>query len=166
MNPSDTSKAGDKNVREISLDSLNPQQLLTIKKNLEEELMVLNQSLEQFKLAITRYDETKSILKALDDKVAPSNEVLIPITSSLYIAGSLRDNKNVMIDYGTGYFVERNIEQSQSYCQRKIDLIKENADKLTGVMQTKGAQIDQINIILQSKLQSFQAQAAKKQTSQ
>lgn len=32
---------------------------------------------------------------------------LIPLTSSLYVPGKLSDLENVIVDVGTGYFVEK-----------------------------------------------------------
>jgi prefoldin alpha subunit len=34
-------------------------------------------------------------------------EILIPLTSSLYIPGRLTDVENVVIDVGTGYYVKK-----------------------------------------------------------
>lgn len=38
----------------------------------------------------------------------PSDKTtLIPLTSSLYVPGKLADCENVIVDVGTGYFVEK-----------------------------------------------------------
>jgi prefoldin alpha subunit len=34
-------------------------------------------------------------------------EILIPLTSSLYVPGRLTDVENVVIDVGTGYYVKK-----------------------------------------------------------
>lgn len=34
-------------------------------------------------------------------------KVLIPLTSSLYVPGKIKDTENVIVDIGTGYFVEK-----------------------------------------------------------
>lgn len=34
-------------------------------------------------------------------------KILIPLTSSLYVPGRLKDTDNVIVDVGTGYFVEK-----------------------------------------------------------
>lgn len=34
-------------------------------------------------------------------------KVLIPLTSSLYVPGRIKDTENVLVDIGTGYFVEK-----------------------------------------------------------
>ena len=34
-------------------------------------------------------------------------EVLVPLTSSLYVPGKLNDVENVVVDVGTGYYVKK-----------------------------------------------------------
>lgn len=34
-------------------------------------------------------------------------KILIPLTSSLYVPGKIKDTVNVLMDVGTGYFVEK-----------------------------------------------------------
>jgi hypothetical protein len=34
------------------------------------------------------------------------HELLLPLTSSLYVRGSLEDTENVLVNVGTGYYVE------------------------------------------------------------
>jgi hypothetical protein len=43
--------------------------------------------------------------RARTDKVG--KEILIPLTSSLYVPGKLTDVENVVIDVGTGYYVKK-----------------------------------------------------------
>ena len=38
--------------------------------------------------------------------------VLIPLTSSLYVPGKLKTTETVIVDIGTGYFVEKVIQSS------------------------------------------------------
>jgi len=56
--------------------------------------------------------------------------LLIPITTSLYVQGQFSNNKKVVIDYGTGYYVERSTDQAMDFCDRKIEFLKKNADKV------------------------------------
>jgi prefoldin alpha subunit len=144
----------------VAIDTLNPQQLQTIKKQLEDDIVVLVQSLEQFKSAYSRYEDSKHVLKAFGDKGMKNKETLIPITSSLYIQGTIVDNENVLVDYGTGYYVERTVDQGVGYCERKGLLIKENMEKIANVVNQKKKAADQISLVLQKKIQAYQAQVA------
>lgn len=35
------------------------------------------------------------------------DEILVPLTSSLYVKGRLADREKVLVDVGTGYYVEK-----------------------------------------------------------
>ncbi len=35
------------------------------------------------------------------------DEILVPLTSSLYVKGRLADREHVLVDVGTGYYVEK-----------------------------------------------------------
>lgn len=35
------------------------------------------------------------------------NEILVPLTSSLYVKGQLVDREKVLVDVGTGFYVEK-----------------------------------------------------------
>jgi prefoldin alpha subunit len=45
---------------------------------------------------------------------AADKKVLIPLTSSLYVPGRIKDTENVLVDIGTGYFVEKVRSSPQS----------------------------------------------------
>lgn len=38
---------------------------------------------------------------------AAGKEVLVPMTTSLYVPGTMADTETVIVDVGTGYFVEK-----------------------------------------------------------
>lgn len=35
------------------------------------------------------------------------NEILVPLTSSLYVKGEMADREKVLVDVGTGFYVEK-----------------------------------------------------------
>ena len=97
----------------------------------------------------------------------------MPLTSSVYVPGKficfwknlltligyIEDNTSLLVDFGTGFYVERNIEQGMQYCGRKAQLIKENMENVTNTINQKGRFVDNITITLQRKLQQLQQQA-------
>lgn len=40
---------------------------------------------------------------------------MIPLTTSMYVAGVMENVDKVTIDIGTGYFVEKTIEQAEEF---------------------------------------------------
>ena len=45
---------------------------------------------------------------------------LLPLTASLYVPGRLSDAEKVIVDVGTGYYVEKTREQATHYYKDKI----------------------------------------------
>ena len=70
---------------------------------------------------------------------------MVPITSSLYIPGKCSDIKSVMIEVGANYFVEISLPKADSFCDRKVKIIKESKDKIDGIITTKNDQLNNIN---------------------
>ncbi len=44
---------------------------------------------------------------SINDSVEIDKPVLIPLTSSLYVPGTLADTEKVIVDVGTGFYVEK-----------------------------------------------------------
>lgn len=93
------------------------------------------------------------------------NEVLDSSTSQMYVPGSLNDVENVLVDVGTGYYVEKvnmfriewwkllnilyhgyfvflsmqNVEDSKAFFKRKIEFLTKQIEKIQPVLQEKHA---------------------------
>ena len=61
-------------------------------------------------------------------------------------------NDSVLIDYGTGFFVERDIVKASSFCDRKVSMLKENMDKVANMIKQKRKLFDQISLEIQRKM--------------
>merc|ERR1712150_238531 len=59
------------------------------------------------------------------------NELLVPMTSSMYVAGVLDESLDkVLVDVGTGYFVEKTVSEASKYFSRKIEFITKQMEKI------------------------------------
>lgn len=85
-------------------------------------------------------------------------EVLVPLTSSLYVSGTLGDSDKVMVDIGTGYYVEKKAEGGIDYCKRKVKLLSESLASLAEIIQQKRRQVQQVQQVFEIKMKQFQAQ--------
>ena len=43
----------------------------------------------------------------MHDRQSADKTILVPLTNSLYVPGKLFDAENVIVDIGTGYFVQK-----------------------------------------------------------
>ncbi|PJF18084.1 Prefoldin-domain-containing protein [Paramicrosporidium saccamoebae] len=71
-----------------------------------QELQILGESFVQLKQAQDRFVQNISTLTSLKSAL-PEQELMIPLTSSVYIKGVLANKDSVTVDIGTGYFVEK-----------------------------------------------------------
>ncbi|KAJ1033462.1 hypothetical protein NDA13_001453 [Ustilago tritici] len=115
--------------QQVDLMSLDVQQLLEVKKQLETEVQHLTSSFGQLKAAQAKF---KSCIDSVAS-VKPENKdktTLIPLTSSLYVPGKLADSENVIVDVGTGYFVEKSTTDATKMYQEKVEFLTKNLEQL------------------------------------
>lgn len=57
----------------------------------------------------------------------------------MYVTGKLADANNVIVDIGTGYYAEKNIEDAKDYFKRKVEYVTEQMEKIqqVGIERTK-----------------------------
>ena len=106
----------------VDLTKLNLMQLTQFKNQLDQDLQFYQESLQNLKHAQTRFQESGDSLKQL----SPENndkEILVPLTGSMYVPGKLGDQGKVMVDVGTGYYVEKDIEAAKEYFTKKVKYV-------------------------------------------
>ncbi|GJM84884.1 hypothetical protein PR202_ga00596 [Eleusine coracana subsp. coracana] len=149
------------NTVRIELDKLSVEQLKGLKEQTDLEVNLLQDSLTKIRTASSRLENASAALQDLSLRpqgktFSPSafrwKQILVPLTASLYVPGSLDDAEKVLIDVGTGYFIEKTMAQGKEYCERKINLLKSNFDELLEVYTKKKTIADQMGTILEAKL--------------
>ncbi|PPQ99379.1 hypothetical protein CVT24_009209 [Panaeolus cyanescens] len=137
----------------ISITDLDVPQLSEVRKQLEEELNHLTNSFAQLKQAQAKF---KSCIENVNE-VKPQNKgktILVPLTNSLYVPGKLSDPDHVIVDVGTGYYVQKTRPQAIKYYTAKVDYIRTNLDTLEETITKKRDNMNSIISVLQSKIQA------------
>jgi len=91
-------------------------------------------------------------------------EVLVPLTASLYVSGTMGDPDKVMVDIGTGYYVEKKAEGGIDYCKRKVTLLSESLTSLAEIIKQKRQQVQTCQQVFEMKMKQFQQQEAQAQS--
>ncbi|GJJ73663.1 prefoldin alpha subunit [Entomortierella parvispora] len=138
--------------QKIELQDLDLQQLVEVKKQLEEELSHLTSSFGQLKQAQNRFADCIESCKAVDDS-NKDKTILVPLTSSLYVPGKLADVKKVIVDIGTGYYVEKTTEDAIKFYNTKVDFVKENLEKIQSTVAQKQGNLRSLVDVMQYKMQ-------------
>ncbi|KAJ1400147.1 Prefoldin alpha-like [Sesbania bispinosa] len=89
----------------ISLQSMSVEQLKAVKEQTDLEVNLLQDSLNNIRTASTRLEIATSALQDLSLRPQGA-KILVPLTASLYVPATLHDSNNVLVDVGTGYFIE------------------------------------------------------------
>jgi prefoldin alpha subunit len=129
--------------KEVPIENLTLEQLGYIGKQIEGEISSYSSYLTSLKVAYNKFVDNKEYVSDLIN--CKEKEILVPITSSLYVPGKASDISNVMVEIGTNYFVEFGIEKAQKFCERKMTLIRENMEKIEGIIKTKTNHLNIIN---------------------
>lgn len=109
------------NEREISAEDLTLDQLANLKQQHEDEIKELSSQLDQLFGAKNRYINARNVLDEMN-KTTDGSTLLVPLTSSLYAPGKIKDPNKVIVELGTGYFVEKTIPDAKDLISRKVFL--------------------------------------------
>uniref|UniRef100_A0A8P4GFZ6 Prefoldin 5 n=1 Tax=Dicentrarchus labrax TaxID=13489 RepID=A0A8P4GFZ6_DICLA len=121
----------------VNLTDLSLPQLEGLKTQLDQEIEFLTSSIGQLKVAQTKYVEAKDSL-------------------NMYVPGSLHDVDNVLVDVGTGYYVEKKVEDSKAFFKRKIDFLTKQIEKIQPALQEKHAMKQAVIEVMNVKIQQLQ----------
>jgi len=111
----------------------------------------LTNSFAQLKQAQGRFkdcfESVESVKKANEGKT-----LLVPLTSSLYVPGEFADSDKVIVDVGTGYFVEKSTADALKFYQGKIDFVSVNLTKLQETITGKQNNLRVLVNVMQSRI--------------
>ena len=94
---------------------------------------------------------------------ASGREVMVPLTSSLYVPGVMEDSQDVLVEVGAGYFVEKTTQGATEYCDRKQKALQDSSTKVGQLIQGKKLQLQKITSEYERRVKQMQAQMAEQQ---
>ncbi|KAF2145720.1 uncharacterized protein K452DRAFT_264996 [Aplosporella prunicola CBS 121167] len=155
--------ASDKGGQTVDLATLSAPQLSQLKKQLDSELEHLTSSFQSLRSAQARF---RDCLKSISGGLASGSTekpILVPLTSSLYVSGTLADVKSVLVDVGTGFYVEKSLDDATDFYNRKVKDLEKNLKDLEAIVTGKSNNLRVIEDVLRQKVlaaQAAQSQAA------
>ena len=126
--------------QEVDITKIAPQQLSELGKAIEEEIRQLSTHYQQLVAAVKKFTESKSALNFMSGR-GKNKEILVPLTSSLYVPGVMEENEKVLLEVGAGYFIEKDNKGAAEYCDRKQKALQENTHKVGELIQHKKQQL-------------------------
>lgn len=136
--------------RKIDLSQLQPQQLVEVRKVTEDEINHFTQSLQALQ---TAQSKLKDCINSIDSiGRSKSDNLLIPMTSSLYLPGQIKNKSEFLVDIGTGYFAEKLSEEAKVSFEKKITKLTGDASKLKEILAQKNDVLNSITMTLRAKV--------------
>ena len=137
----------------IQLDEMSLDQLDQLKQREENRMQLLTTRYAQLRQAAARLMSSQTAVQELqdifdqDNNVTKSNEskttststkvhdVFVPLTESVYVPGKIRCDQpgynHLLVELGTGYFVEQTPADTIQYINRKVRLVDANSNNGT-----------------------------------
>ncbi|OCT95905.1 prefoldin subunit 5 [Xenopus laevis] len=138
----------------VNITDLSLPQLEGLKSQLDQEVEFLSSSIAQLKVVQTKYVEAKECLTVLN-KSNEGKHLLVPLTSSMYVPGTLNDVSTIMIDVGTGYYVEKTVEDAKAFFKRKVEFLTKQIEKIQPALQEKHAMKQAVIEMMSIKIQQL-----------
>jgi prefoldin alpha subunit len=130
-------------IKEVPLEKLSIEQLNYVGRQIEQEISNYSSSYSSLKIAYNKFLDNKEYINDL--KTYQDKEILVPMTSSLYVPGKCSDVKKVTVEIGANFFVETTIEKAEKFCDRKLEFIKKNMDNIDELIKNKNEQMNAVN---------------------
>ncbi|KAI1180564.1 prefoldin [Nemania sp. FL0916] len=139
----------------VNLDTLSVQQLTQVKSQLDQELEHLTTSFTQLQAAQAKFRDCLRCVQGGKSPALKENKpVLVPLTNSLYVGGTLSSASHVLVDVGTGFYVEKDLKSATQFYEGKMTEVGGNIKELEGIVQGKTNNLRVIEQVLRQKMVS------------
>ncbi|KAJ2356386.1 subunit of tubulin prefoldin [Coemansia erecta] len=135
----------------ISLEDLPLSQLQNIKGQLEAEISELTTAFSQMKQAQSAFRECKNCIESMTPETQDKT-IMIPLSNSLYVPGKLSNIDSVVVDVGTGYYVEKSKADAATYYSGKMEYVQSNAQKIQETVEQKQSSYRGLLDVMQYKI--------------
>jgi len=137
----------------VDITGLPAGELQKLRESLSEDVQLITNNFGNLKVAQARYTQALEAVTQLSDATGDKT-IMVPLTGSLYIPGKLNNVKSVMVDIGTGYFVEKQIPDAKSFINSKLAMLTDNIDKVGIALSGKRRDLEAVTVVLQAKMQA------------
>ncbi|CEP07894.1 hypothetical protein [Parasitella parasitica] len=127
--------------QQVNITDLDLSSLQQVKTQLEEELNHLTQSYSKLKGVQGRFKDCAESVDSL--KVEKAD-------------GKLSNVSKVIVDVGTGYYIEKSVTDATKFYNDKVDYVKKNLGTLEKTITDKQSTLRAIVNVMQDKIQKEQ----------
>ncbi|CAK9303404.1 unnamed protein product [Gordionus sp. m RMFG-2023] len=143
------------NPQVVNLTQLTIPQLDGLRENIDADIEYLTHSFEQLEIALKKLQNSLNSVEYLGKIKAESQMAMVPLTQSLYVNGEIKLPTKLIIDIGTGYYIEKDVKEAKDYFKRKMDFISRQLDKFKPALNDKISLKKGIEDVIQMKIQAI-----------
>ncbi|EAA36114.1 hypothetical protein GE21DRAFT_2331 [Neurospora crassa] len=136
----------------VNIESLSAQQLTAVKQQLDEEVEHLTASYTQLAAAQAKFKECLRIVQTGSSSFDDNKDILVPLTNSLYVKGKLSNPDRVIVDVGTGFYVEKDTKSATDFYDAKVKELGANIQNLEAIVQGKTNNLRVVEEVLRQKV--------------
>lgn len=139
----------------VDIGSMSLEELAALKGNFESEVEELRKLCGALGGGLGRFEQALIAVQALGEDQA---QVLVPVTDALYAPGRLETPDKLMVDVGTGYFINKTREQTLQYLGQKLDTLRDKEQEAQTALLRKEESLQTIGQVMQIRVQSMMQQ--------
>ncbi|CAI7646573.1 unnamed protein product [Penicillium manginii] len=149
---------------QVNLATLSVPQLRSLQTRLTSELEHLTTSHTKLRAAQAKFRDcmrsiTNGVTGSKDKGTEGREEILVPLTSSLYVKGRLTDREKVLVDVGTGFYIEKTAPKAIAFYEDKVKGLDANLQELEKIVSGKSQQLRVVEEVLRQKMLAGEAPA-------
>lgn len=110
-------------------------------------MKLLANSIQQLQNARNKYQESADCIEK-QASIKDSTDVLVPLTGSMYVPGTVVNTDKFVVDIGTGYYVQKDTAAALDFFKRKVTFLQEQVDKYVKITQEKATLRDECTALL------------------
>lgn len=147
--------------QKIDITTLSLQQLSEIRKSLEAEIDHLSQSSAELRQVLAKFIDCGQSVKTASAKANEGSDIMVPLTSSLYVPGKMSNTNSFIVDVGTNYYVEKNAEDAIKFFDNKVETLNKNLVDLGKLLEDKVTTLRNMDMVYKEKFRQELAKTEK-----
>jgi prefoldin alpha subunit len=140
----------------VNLDLMSLEELNQVKQQEEGRLQALSGRYAQLRAAAARLNASQMAISEINPS-SEGKEVMVPLTESVYAPGKIRDPNRLLVEIGTGFFVEKSSKDTSGFLDRKLKLVDANSDNCTKMIQVTQTNLESLTGAMQGKILEIRA---------
>lgn len=142
---------------QVSLGSLSIEQLSKLETGISNEVEIMTNQLAVLTDGVQRLQASKEGSDAVGEMTS-GVELMVPLTGSIYVPGTIKDTSSVLVDVGTGFYVEKKPAEAADYFARRAAVLKTQGENIANVVGGKRQHLEAVSGVLSRKKAQAQAQ--------